>query len=91
MILIFCFNNLFEVLKSFFWCNCGYDKYIIMADISKTLKWTLNRSSIYNWFIPKWPKISWPYWEGNVHSLPYLHQQINELIGKNNKHIAIAE
>ena len=38
MILIFCFNNLFEVLKKFSWCSWGYDKYIIMADISKALK-----------------------------------------------------
>ena len=41
MILIFCFNNLFEVLKKFFWCNWGYDKDIIMADIPKALKWNL--------------------------------------------------
>ena len=41
MILIFCFNNLFEVLKKFFWCNWDYGKYIIMADISKALKWNL--------------------------------------------------
>ena len=41
MILIFCFNNLFEVLKKFFWRNWGYDKYIMMADISKALKWNL--------------------------------------------------
>ena len=42
MILIFCSTNLFEVLKKFFfWCNWGYDKYIIMADISNALKWNL--------------------------------------------------
>ena len=41
MILIFCFNNLFEVLKKFFWGYWGYDKYIMMADISKALKWNL--------------------------------------------------
>ena len=46
MILIFCFNNLFEVLKKFFWCNSGYDKYIIMADISKALKWNLIKQFI---------------------------------------------
>ena len=39
MILIFCFNNLFEVLKKFFWCSWGYDKYIIMADVPKALNW----------------------------------------------------
>ena len=40
MILIFCFNNLFEleVLEKFFWCSWGYDKYIMMADTSKALK-----------------------------------------------------
>ena len=41
MILMFCFNNLPEVLKKIFWCNWGYDEYIIMADISKALKWNL--------------------------------------------------
>ena len=41
MILIFCFNNLFEVLKKFLWFSWGYDKYTIMADISKALKWNL--------------------------------------------------
>ena len=41
MILMFCFDNLFEVLEKFFWCNWGYDKCIIMADISKALKWNL--------------------------------------------------
>ena len=41
MVVIFCFNNLFEVLKKFFWCSWGYDKYIMMADISKALKWNL--------------------------------------------------
>ena len=41
MILIFCFNNLFEVLKKLFWCNWGYDKYIIMADILEALTWDL--------------------------------------------------
>ena len=35
------FNNLFEVLKKFFWCSWGYDKYIIKADITKALKWNL--------------------------------------------------
>ena len=70
MISIFCFNDLFEVLKKFFWCSWGYDKYIIKADISKAPKWNLiNSLSIYNWFIPKWPKMGWPYREGNVHSL----------------------
>ena len=34
MILIFCFNNLFEVLKKVFWCSLGYDKYLIKVDIS---------------------------------------------------------
>ena len=54
MILIFCFDNLFEVLKKFFLCSWGYDKYIIKTDISKALKWNLiiNSLSIYNWFIP---------------------------------------
>ena len=47
MILIFCFNNLFEVLKKFFWCSWGYDKYIIMADISKALKWNLIKQFIH--------------------------------------------
>ena len=41
MMLIFCFNNLLEVLEKFFWCNWGHDKYIMMADISKALKWNL--------------------------------------------------
>ena len=41
MILIFSFNNLFEVFKKFFWCNWGCDKYIIMADVSKAQKWNL--------------------------------------------------
>ena len=41
MILIFCFNNLFEFLKKFFWCSWGNDEYIIMADISKALRWNL--------------------------------------------------
>ena len=54
MILIFCFNNLFEVLKKIFGAFGVMIKYIIMADISKALKWNLiNSSSIYNWFIPK--------------------------------------
>ena len=39
MVIIFCFNNVFEVLKKVLWCSCGYYKYIIMADISKALKW----------------------------------------------------
>ena len=78
MILIFCFNNLFEVLKKCFWCNWGYDKYIIMGDISKALKWNLIKSSsIYNWFIPKWTKISWPYGEGNVNSLISISKSTN--------------
>ena len=42
MILIFCFNNLFEVLKKFLGAIGNYDKYIIMADISKALKWNLS-------------------------------------------------
>ena len=55
MILIFCFNNFFEVLKKFFWCNWGYVKYqdiiisckyIIMAGISKALKWNLIKQFI---------------------------------------------
>ena len=37
MILIFSFNNLFEVLKKLF----GRIGYIIMADFSKALKWNL--------------------------------------------------
>ena len=80
MILIFCFNNLFEVLKKLFWCNWGYDKHIIMAGISKALKWNLieQPSSIYNWFIPKRPKISWPYGEGNVHSLICTSKSMNK-------------
>ena len=41
MILIFCFNNLSEVLEKIFWCSWGCDKYIMMADISKALKWNL--------------------------------------------------
>ena len=54
MILIFCFNNLFEVLKKFFFDAVGVmSKYIIKTDISKALKWNLiiNSLSIYNWFI----------------------------------------
>ena len=46
MILIFYLNDLFEVLKKFFWCNWGYDMYIIMADISKALKWNLIKQFI---------------------------------------------
>ena len=46
MILIFCFKNLFEVLKKLFWCSWGYDKYIIKADISKALKWNLIKQFI---------------------------------------------
>ena len=42
MIVIFCFNNLFEVLKKFFGAiGVMILKYIIMADISKALKWNL--------------------------------------------------
>ena len=41
MILIFCFNNLFEVLKKFFFLGAIGVMYIIMADISKALKWNL--------------------------------------------------
>ena len=56
MILIFCFNNLFEVLKKFvfFYAVGVMSKYIIKTDISKALKWNLiiNSLSIYNWFIP---------------------------------------
>ena len=46
MILIFCFNNLFEVLKKFFWRNWGYDEYKILSDISKALKWNLIKQFI---------------------------------------------
>ena len=35
-------------------------------------------------------KNKWAIW-GRECSFPDLHQQINKLIGKNNKHIAIAE
>ena len=54
MILIFCFNNLFEVLKKFFYAVGVMSKYIIKTDISKALKWNLiiNSLSICNWFIP---------------------------------------
>ena len=55
MILISCFNNLFEVLKKFFFDAVGVmNKYIIKTDISKALKWNLiiNSLSINNWFIP---------------------------------------
>ena len=45
MILI-SFNNISEVLKKFFLVNWSYGKYIIMADISKALKWNL-----IEWFI----------------------------------------
>ena len=38
--------NIFEVLKKVFSCNWGYDKYIIMADISKALKWNLSEQFI---------------------------------------------
>ena len=75
MILLFCFNNLLEVLKTFFWYNWGYDKYIIMADTSKVLKWNLiilKISSNYQLItgsLLNGQKLSWPYGEGNVHSL----------------------
>ena len=41
MILIFCFNNLFEVLKKFFWCNWGYDKKKNTSRYLKSLEWNL--------------------------------------------------
>ena len=46
MILIFRFNNIFEVLKKFFGCSWGYDKYIREADILKALKWNLIKQFI---------------------------------------------
>ena len=44
--LIFCFNNLFEVLKKFVGCSWGYDKDIRKADIPKALKWNLIKQFI---------------------------------------------
>ena len=38
MMLIFCFNNIFEVFRKLFWCNWGYDKHIIMADKSPEME-----------------------------------------------------
>ena len=40
MILVFCFNNLLEVLKKFFGPN-GVMMSIIIIDISKALQWNL--------------------------------------------------
>ena len=74
MILIFCFNNLSEVLKKFFGAigvmiSINNDRYLKSSKMEPD--WTVHQ------FLTKQPKISWPYGEGNIHSVICTSKSIN--------------